>query len=441
MKINSQIMGFGVGTKVLMADGKEKAIENIQSGDVVLSFDQFDAFGKLEPKKVLNTFMHVDRNLLKVNVKDSDVELVVALGQLFINSKSEWEEAVDTNELIDEEGNVLAFEVKQITRGKHQVFDIVVEDNHSLVANGIRVHNKKAKKKAGATKKVTTDDYDDNQTYNLGASKKKKVIKNYKPEPKVDYIVTAVNTVESIDTMMDFLKEIVDESTPLQLTQIKLTIQTSIDSIYNYTQQVITAINYSSISSYDKGDVLGSMADINSFAISLRKPFEETVVSAAGKTVAASLIELIGASVLKVNRTLSLYTVDSKEKDATKTKAKKKKFTASRAQDGKYKNTNPNQPSREGGARNDFGSDKGRGGGGKNNSSGPAGPSKSSSKTGSAGSSTRSTGGSGNKSTGGGLKDASGSAAGRNSGSIGGGSYSGGVSGSNPKGDKNTGKL
>lgn len=365
MRINSQIMGFGVGTKVLMEDGKEKAIENIQSGDIVLSFDQFNAFGKLEPKKVLNTFMHVDRNLLKVSVKDNEVDLVVAPGQLFINSKSEWEEAVNTNELIDEDGKVLNFEVSQITKGKHYVYDIIVEDNHSLVANGIRVHNKKKKKKAGATKKVATDDYDDSQTYNSGVSKKKKFIKNYAPEPKIDYGVTAVNTVENIDTMIDFLREIITLSTPAQLTQTKLTIQTSIDSIYNYVQQIITAVNYSSLSSYDKGDVLGTMADINSFAISLRKPFEETVVSAAGKTIAISLLDLINASVLKVNTALSLYTVDTKEKAEAKAKSNKVKKTAATKQpNGKYTTQKKNLNQRpEGGARN---------------SAGPAGPSRSS---------------------------------------------------------------
>ncbi len=385
-------MGFGAGTKVLMADGKEKAIENIKTGDVVLSFDQFDAFGKLEPKKVVNTFMHIDRNLLKVSVKDSKAELVVAPGQLFINSKSDWEDAVNTNELIDEEGNVLSFDVAQISRGKHQVFDIIVEDNHSLIANGIRVHNKKRKKNAGATKKVETEDFDDSETISAGPSKRKRAFKNYKNEPKVDYLVTTVNTVENIDTTVDFLKEIIEESTPLELTQIKLTIQTSIDRIYSYVQTIFGAVYYASLSSYDKGDVLGSMADINSSAISLRKPFEETVVTVAGKNVSLTLLELINVSIIKVNRILSLYTVDTKEKDETKTKSKKKKLNSTRAQNGKYNNQKPNQPSREGGGRNDFGSDKGRGGGGSNNTSSPSGPSRSSSANKGPGGSTRATG-------------------------------------------------
>lgn len=367
-------MGFGRGTKVLMADGTEKEIENIKSGDTVLSFDQFDAFGLLEPKKVLNTFMHVDRNLLKITTKDT--ELVVAPGQLFIDSKSDWQEAVDTNELIDEIGQVVSFEVEQIKRGKFQVFDIIVEDNHSLIANGIRVHNKKKKKKrAGAARKVTTDDYDENEFQTQGTNRTKKRDRNYVAEPKIDEVATIANTVESIKVVTDFLTEVVDKSTPAELTQIKSTLQTSIDNLYNYIAAINVAATYSIMSSYDKADVISINQDIFASAVAVRKPFEQVVVSAAGKSIALALLDLIDLSVVKINRVVSLYTAPPEEKKPT---LSKKKRPTSRAINtaGTAKATSYNGSQRqEGGSRNDFGSDKGRGGNSRNE---PAGPSRSS---------------------------------------------------------------
>lgn len=373
MKINAQVMGFGRGTKVLMADGTEKEIENIKSGDTVLSFDQFNAFGLLEPKKVLNTFMHVDRNLLKITTKDA--ELVVAPGQLFIDSKSDWQEAVDTNELIDETGQVVSFEVEQIKRGKYQVFDIIVEDNHSLIANGIRVHNKKKKKKrAGAARKVTTDDYDENEFQTQGTNRTKKRNRNYVAEPKIDNIATIVSNINSIKVSTDFLTEIIETATPIELTQIKLTIQTSIDNLYNYVAAINVAATYSSMSAYDKAEAIAINQDINSAAIAVRKPFQETVVSAAGKNIALALLDLIDLSTVKINRITSLYTFDPKDVEE-KTKPKKK-LNASKAINKNGLNKNPNFSQRqEGGSRNDFGSDRGRGGGSRNE---PAGPSRSS---------------------------------------------------------------
>ncbi len=425
MKINAQIMGFGRGTKVLMADGTEKEIENIKSGDTVLSFDQFNAFGLLEPKKVLNTFMHVDRNLLKITTKDA--ELVVAPGQLFIDSKSDWQEAVNTNELIDETGQVVSFEVEQIKRGKYQIFDIIVEDNHSLIANGIRVHNKK-KKRAGAIKKVTTDDYDENEVQTQGSNRKKKRNRNYVAAPKIDEVATIANTVESIKVVTDFLTEVVDKSTPAELTQIKSTLQTSIDNLYNYIASINVAATYSAMSSYDKADVISINQDIFASAVAVRKPFEQVVVSAAGKSIALALLDLIDLSIVKINRVVSLYTTPPEEKKPT---LSKKKRPTSRAINtaGTAKATSYNGSQRqEGGSRNDFGSDRGRGGSSRNEPAGPSRSSNSNSKT--PGGSTRNTSGSG------GLKSTSTSPGASNNGrggSIQGGNTNVGVSGSAPR--------
>lgn len=392
MKVNSNVMGFVSGTKVLMADGSQKNIDDIQSGDFVLSFDQFDAFGKLEPKKVLNTFMHVDRNVLQIKVHNSGIELEVAPGQLFINSGSDWKEAVYTNEIIDENGEVHTFDVQKATRGKFKIFDIIVEENHSLIANGVRVHNKKKKKKAGKIKAESTDDLDDSESIQSGSATKKKIRRGWQKDAPKDAINVANDLAIKILSSVEVLQELVKELTPAELTQIKPTIFSTIDTTYDFIVQFNSTILFSSISTYDKTDVIGSMTDAYRAGIAFRDPFELDTVNAAGKSAALVLLDVMETGATKAQLALSLYVGKAPDKDNNKVNKKKRNGTSATK-----KPTQPRYAERqEGGARNDFGSDKGRGG---SSSSSSSGPSRSSSSSKSPGSSTRSTGGLGGKLT------------------------------------------
>ena len=139
MKVNSKNRGFVEGTLVLMADGKEKAIEQIQTGDMVLSFDEYDADAPLEAMKVINTFSRIDNEILEVKVGENTLK--VAKDQMFIGLHNDWKEVYNHSSIVDVNGNPKEYEVNKVGRGKHRVYDITVDENHSLIANGLRVHN------------------------------------------------------------------------------------------------------------------------------------------------------------------------------------------------------------------------------------------------------------------------------------------------------------
>lgn len=396
MKVNSKLMGFGAGTKILMADGSQKPIEQVKTGDYVLSFDQLNAFGELEPKRVLNTYSRLDKNPLHVKVDDIDAELVVAEGQLFINPGSDWKDAININEIIDGEGNVRTFEVSRITRGKHFIYDIIVEDNHSLIANGVRVHNMNysiADVIAGRNLAGTniqsgpvnnyyrTDDLENsNQYYQEGNSKKRKrgKKKDTRPVPKVDGTQAAAKLLSSLEDLLDGLSEIVADTSPTNLTTIKLVLITSVDNIRNYIGDIGNAILNSTMSAYDKSEILVMSQDMLSASVAMRKPFEEATVSPAGKLVVLNLLKVIDLQMIRIASVLENYTGPADEdrdmfdveRDGQRTRSRKnKQFEASRDQRGNY---------REGGSRSDFGSTSGRGsvGGSSRNSGGGPNPAR-----------------------------------------------------------------
>jgi hypothetical protein len=377
MKVNSKLMGFDAGTKVLMADGSEKLIENIQTGDLVMSFDQLDAFGVLEPKRVLDTFMRLDRNPLHVKVENSDVELTVAPGQLFISPGSDWKDAININEIIDKSGTVHSFSVSQITRGKFQMYDIIVEDNHSLIANGVRVHNMTYSQEdvaagrdqadSGAANNYYRRDHtQSNKHYNSGKNKKKKSTKrkDYRPEPKIDGVVSGSKIMSSTADLIDVLDEIITVTTPPNLTALKGSIQSSIDTIVNYLATFYGAIYSSSMADYDRQEILTLSLIMTSAAVDMRNPFEEASVTASGKTQAISQLTVLKLVVVKINNTLETYVSATDEDrgyfdiDVNGQKVpRSNRGSAGRNANGKY-----NTARQEGGARNDFGSDRGRGG-------------------------------------------------------------------------------
>ena len=152
--VNDKQVGFVQGTVVLMADGKLKPIEKIVPGDWVMSFNQNDAASDLEPMEVIDTFNYITRDIIEVKTDDSAV--MVARGQLFLTPSADWHNAIDTAYVTDAEGNAKAFTVEKTTAGKYKVYDIMVDDHHSLVANGFRVHNffGEAKKTADTVSKA-----------------------------------------------------------------------------------------------------------------------------------------------------------------------------------------------------------------------------------------------------------------------------------------------
>lgn len=329
MKVNSRLNGFSQGTLVLMADGTEKPIEKIKAGDKVLSFNQLDAFAPLEEKRVLDTASRVDHGVLEIIV--DDVSLRVAPGQLFISPGHDWKSASSINEIIDRNGNVCKFEIKQIKTGKHAIYDIIVEDNHSLIANGVRVHNmlySQADVVAGRyapersyEPKPKPEEVDGLDIFDLAngilgfkavgrKKKKKKKSSRSTSYSRPDDIAVASKLLGSIGDLTDLLLDIINAATPADLNLLKLTAQSSIDNIVSYTQTYLASVLNVSTSTYDKSELYQWGLDIMQSAIDARKPFEETVVTASGKLTALNLLSLINLNVIRSTKKIKVYTTE-----------------------------------------------------------------------------------------------------------------------------------
>ena len=138
-KVNDNSVGFVQGTTVLMADGKLKPIEKIRPGDWVMSFDIDYPQSPLEPRQVIDTMSYLTRDVMEV--VSGDDAILVGRGQLFLTPGMDWHYAHETAYITDAEGNTRDFSVTKVNQGNFKIHDIIVDDHHSLVANGFRVHN------------------------------------------------------------------------------------------------------------------------------------------------------------------------------------------------------------------------------------------------------------------------------------------------------------
>jgi hypothetical protein len=425
MKVNSKNRGFVEGTLVLMADGKQKPIEKIQAGDFVLSFDEFDAYAPLEPMEVTNTFSRIDNNVLEV--KTENTVLKVAQNQMFIGPHNDWKEVYEHSLVVDVDGNPVDYVVNKISKGKHRIYDITVDENHSLIANGIRVHNivgsgsasgnvktgtttgstssgpsspmggqgtsfggsktgasnynkgvtgsiKAGNNPSGSQKSTAANTKTTNTTQkgpvgtnangggggktqsksagggmsnangglgqggqnngvgNRGStggngqnSEHKKFVKDVaavgfkkkksktpdEPAPKKPSGVSVgIKLIETIENTVDVLQELVSSLTPAQLTSSKISIQAGIDSIYSFANEYVAAMYAAEMQVSDKTYLIQSATNMMNNAAEMRNPFEATVVSAQGKSIALLHLSVIESEVARVRNKLNVYTVD-----------------------------------------------------------------------------------------------------------------------------------
>lgn len=130
---------FAAGTKVLMADGSIKNIEEVKVGDYILT------------RK--NSF---DKELVKAKI--SGVESAVEGGYLIVNSRlritadhilqvnGKWEEAGSIQKgdsLVGADGEEVKVESVEWQMGKFDVYNLGVEKYHTFFADGVWVHNQK----------------------------------------------------------------------------------------------------------------------------------------------------------------------------------------------------------------------------------------------------------------------------------------------------------
>jgi hypothetical protein len=150
---------FIAGTKVLMADGTEKNIEEIVEGDEVLSFNEETS--TTEVKKVIGLKQPIHNDLVKyhfanqtyvVSTHDhpfyvNDLELASFRPDLTNERYSIGKEVgkIKVGDLVNlpTNGSKTAIrEIELLPEEDVQTYIITVEDNHNFYANNILVHNK-----------------------------------------------------------------------------------------------------------------------------------------------------------------------------------------------------------------------------------------------------------------------------------------------------------
>ena len=177
---------FVRGTPVLLADGNRKPIEQIEVGDIVFAFD---GCGKLQPRRVLRLFENITTELIELSPAPdhrSEAEtvgfttLTVTPGHAFLTADGEFREIGKTikqsnlqgapAQIVLSSGTVIGVQAKHIawsleTADRYERWEVLsyasvgntalapqieqgwktynfeVEDLHTYVAGGVRVHN------------------------------------------------------------------------------------------------------------------------------------------------------------------------------------------------------------------------------------------------------------------------------------------------------------
>ncbi len=130
---------FVEGTKVLMGDKTTKNIEDVDVGDVISTFAQ-DGSGELITARVLKTHSATVNGYLTINnalnVTDNHI--------VWVNNT--WKRAGDIrigDKMRNKDGNEIVVEDIHWNSGKKRVYNLIVEDAHTYIAQGYFVHNGK----------------------------------------------------------------------------------------------------------------------------------------------------------------------------------------------------------------------------------------------------------------------------------------------------------
>lgn len=130
---------FGEGTKILMADGTLKNIEDIREGDFVLTRKNEEDFSLIKAK-VLKTHSASESGYLIINGNLK----ITANHILWVNNT--WKEAGSIQKgdiLTDSKGNKVLVSSVEWQSGKTKVYNLEIENYHTFFAGNIWVHNQK----------------------------------------------------------------------------------------------------------------------------------------------------------------------------------------------------------------------------------------------------------------------------------------------------------
>ncbi len=130
---------FLPGTKITMADGSTKNIEDIKAGDLILT-KLSEKSDRLVSAPVVETFEHLVPEYMIVN---GDLK-VTPVHRVFLNNG--WQmigEAKIGDVMINSKGEPVRIETIEWMRKPVQVFNFHVETYHTYLANDLYVHNNK----------------------------------------------------------------------------------------------------------------------------------------------------------------------------------------------------------------------------------------------------------------------------------------------------------
>lgn len=135
---------FPAGTKITMADGSVKNIEDVKAGDKLLTINE----NTLEQSegRVGDVLVKKDRLLFEFKLEDGGVIKSTSHHRYFVKGKS-WLTAQDIqvgDVLVRSNGDDVKVESIEQHEGEFEVFHIIdVKDNHTYYAEDILVHNYK----------------------------------------------------------------------------------------------------------------------------------------------------------------------------------------------------------------------------------------------------------------------------------------------------------
>jgi len=138
----------------------KKRIENISSGDIVVSYD---TEGNLKPGKVKQTFQNHTTDLIRLRRGDEYDDLFTTPGHLFLGESGNFFRIGDQLQFVGEEVSLVDFHGNIVTAKRSKVhpgeiensppkddsitqvgwrtYNFEVEDFHTYIADGNRVHN------------------------------------------------------------------------------------------------------------------------------------------------------------------------------------------------------------------------------------------------------------------------------------------------------------
>lgn len=158
---SSKAMGgcFAPGTKILMADGSEKNIEDIKNNDLVIAYDEVKQCPVI--KEVIKSYAHLNTpRLIKITLANN-TEVYLTPGHPILTTKG-WKSLDIQNSILEHGVNVTLLKINDeilnlslkpikikaieevIIGTNYTSYNIEVKDCHTFFANNIVVHNSKS---------------------------------------------------------------------------------------------------------------------------------------------------------------------------------------------------------------------------------------------------------------------------------------------------------